>query len=105
MTNANANDGKTSPVLPTLEQVYALLKANYKPARFADRDGEIWEGMSIHGTWQDPVCKTREIREIICIQAFRPDGRWIQFLVLTRSLFADIRTEVSKMAGCAGELE
>lgn len=42
MTNANANDGKTSPVLPTLEQVYALLKANYKPARFADRDGEIW---------------------------------------------------------------
>ncbi|TRP76192.1 hypothetical protein DNP85_23790, partial [Salmonella enterica subsp. enterica serovar Panama] len=22
--------------------VYALLKANYKPARFADRDGEIW---------------------------------------------------------------
>ncbi|ENL0204410.1 hypothetical protein ACE21V_002139 [Salmonella enterica] len=42
MTKANATVGKTSPALPTLEQVYALLKANYKPARFADRDGEIW---------------------------------------------------------------
>jgi hypothetical protein len=42
MTNADASNVKTSPELPTLERVYALLKDNYKPARFADRDGEIW---------------------------------------------------------------
>ncbi|MWT73196.1 hypothetical protein FQZ95_06445 [Escherichia sp. HH41S] len=42
LTNVDATNKKTSLGLPTLEQVYALLKANYKPARFADRDGEIW---------------------------------------------------------------
>lgn len=42
MTNADASNVKTSTELPTLERVYALLKDNYKPARFADRDGEIW---------------------------------------------------------------
>lgn len=59
MTNADASNVKTSPELPTLERVYALLKDNYKPARFADRDGEIW-GMSIHGIWQNQACKTRK---------------------------------------------
>lgn len=104
MTNANANDGKTSPVLPTLEQVYALLKANYKPARFADRDGEIWgheySWNLARSSLQDPRNTGNHMYPSI------PTG-WAMdsVLVLTSSLFADIRTEVSKMAGCAGELE
>ena len=102
MTNANANDGKTSPVLPTLEQVYALLKAN--PHDLLIGMGKSG-GMSIHGTWQDPVCKTWRNTGNHMYPSIPTGWAMDSVLVLTWSLFADIRTEVSKMAGCAGELE
>lgn len=79
MTNADASNVKTSPELPTLERVYALLKDNYKPARFADRDGEIWGHEYSWNLAKSSLQDLGEVREIVCIEAFRPDGRWIQF--------------------------
>ncbi|WP_410958319.1 hypothetical protein, partial [Salmonella sp. SAL00659] len=62
-------------------------------------------GMSIHGTWQDPVCKTWRNTGNHMYPSIPTGWAMDSVLVLTWSLFADIRTEVSKMAGCAGELE
>jgi hypothetical protein len=104
MTNANANDGKTSPVLPTLEQVYALLKANYKPARFADRDGEIWGHEYSWNLARSSLQDRRNTGKSYVSKHSDRMGDGFSFGP-DRSLFADIRTEVSKMAGCAGELE
>lgn len=40
MTDTGIN--QNSVTLPTLEQVYEVLKNNYKPTRFEDRDGTVW---------------------------------------------------------------
>lgn len=104
MTNADASNVKTSPELPTLERVYALLKDNYKPARFADRDGEIW-GHGIHGIWQNQACKTWRSTGNRMYRSIPTGWAMDSVLVLTWSLFADMRTEVSKMAGCTGGQE
>lgn len=104
MTNADASNVKTSPELPTLERVYALLKDNYKPARFADRDGEIW---GHEYSWNLAKSSLQDWRST-GNRMYRsiPTG-WAMdsVLVLTWSLFADMRTEVSKMAGCTGGQE
>ncbi|MBJ5299624.1 hypothetical protein JGG20_25145 [Salmonella enterica subsp. enterica serovar Agona] len=42
MTHTAVSQANSALQLPTLEHVYALLKANCKPGRFDGRDGPVW---------------------------------------------------------------
>ncbi|HID8543366.1 TPA: hypothetical protein ACXIMN_003754 [Escherichia coli] len=42
MTHTAVSQANSALQLPTLEHVYALLKANCKPDRFDGRDGPVW---------------------------------------------------------------
>lgn len=42
MTHTAVSQANSALQLPTVEHVYALLKANCKPDRFDGRDGPVW---------------------------------------------------------------
>lgn len=51
MTHTAVSQANSALQLPTVEHVYALLKANCKPDRFDGRDGPVWGG-NTRGIWQ-----------------------------------------------------
>jgi hypothetical protein len=61
MTHTAVSQANSALQLPTLEHVYALLKANCKPDRFDGRDGPVW-GQEYCGIWQRSLTGSGEIR-------------------------------------------
>lgn len=47
MTHTAVSQANSALQLPTLEHVYALLKANCKPDRFDGRDGPVGPGILV----------------------------------------------------------
>lgn len=80
MTHTAVSQANSALQLPTVEHVYALLKANCKPDRFDGRDGPVWgqeyswnlakdrlQDLEKYGRHMSPVMKTVWGKDLVLV--------------------------------------